>query len=98
MGNVQGTSQKNREKLKDTIDFIATDYILSQNFNELKHLSDPSYCNQLVILTSDIINNKLDVLDVTYLTQELRKGDRVSEREKNRIMYIKKDNLDDLEC
>ena len=39
----------------DMIDIIATKYILTQNFQDMKKLGQKEYCDKLVILTSDIV-------------------------------------------
>ena len=59
MGNTQ-TSNSSNKSLKQIVDFVATNYILTQNFQDMKKLSDMKYCNNLVILTSKVIDNKLN--------------------------------------
>ena len=45
--------------LADILDILATKYILTQNFQDMKKLGDKEYCNKLVILTADIIKKFL---------------------------------------
>ena len=40
----------------DMLDYIATYYILTMDFESLQKLSDPKYCDQLVVITSDIVS------------------------------------------
>ena len=59
MGN--STSNKNIMKfnnINESIDYIATYYILTSDFKSLSQLMNKEYCDKLVILTSDIIKNK----------------------------------------
>ena len=57
MGNIVSVKKEEtiHTKLINTLDFIATDYIFSMNFENMKKLHDKKYCDSLVILTSDII-------------------------------------------
>ena len=60
MGNAN-TTQDNKSPEKkfnnfyEIIDHIASYYILTMDFQSLSKLSEKSYCDKLVILTSDII-------------------------------------------
>ena len=66
MGATQSKSADSGQELKaiNILDVLATKYILTQNFQDMKKLGDKEYCNKLVILTSDII--KKFSLSVTY--------------------------------
>ena len=59
MGNAQnkGDGSTTDKSLTSIIDFIATDYILTQNFTDMYNLTDEKYCDKLLILTSKIISN-----------------------------------------
>lgn len=98
MGNqnssdLSSESKKNERTLLNTIDFIATKLILTQNFNDLKNLSDMNYCNNLVILTSNVIENNLNHLDVYFLSQRLKAGKEINEMSRERISYMKRDDV-----
>jgi len=56
MGLGQSKEKKFDENLEavDLLDIIATKYILTQNFQDMKKLGQKEYCDKLVILTSDI--------------------------------------------
>jgi hypothetical protein len=99
MGNQSSNlnEKSNDNSLAKKIDFIATNLILTQNFNDMKNLSDMNYCDNLVILTSNVIQNNLKHLDVYYLSQRLRSGEEVNEMISERISYIKKDNLSEID-
>ena len=49
MGNQQ--SNKNKS-LSEVINYVAANYILTQNFQDMERLADIKYCDDLVILTS----------------------------------------------
>ena len=49
---------------------VASKYIRSQNFNDMKNLSKLEYCDKLIILTSKIINKYLNENDVKFLSQK----------------------------
>jgi len=90
-------SQKEFKNFDDIIDSIATYYILTMNFKSLSKLSEKAYCDKLVILTSDIIKRYLNDMEVTYLSQRIKKGELVNEMNKETILFINKDNFDTLD-
>lgn len=96
MGNVQ-TQEKKTKSLSQIIDYIATNYILTQNFQDMKNLSDPKYCNNLVILTSKIIAENLNNMDVKFLAQRIKQGVETNEMTKEKIIYLNKNKLDNLD-
>ena len=61
MGAAQSKSTSTERELKaaNILDILATKYILTQNFQDMKKLGDKEYCNKLVILTADIIKKFL---------------------------------------
>ena len=78
MGAEQSTSQMPQKKtLSSTIDYLAANYILTSNFQDLKNLTDPQYCKNLVILTSDVIDRYLSQTELEYLKQRLEGGEEV---------------------
>ena len=98
MGNVQGQT-KNAEKDKtlfQVINFIASNYILTQSFSDLESLKDPAYCDKLVIITSEVLNKYLTKGDITFLAQKIRKGVNVDEITSDNLMYLRKDELDNI--
>jgi hypothetical protein len=97
MGNVPTMQQQKTKSLSQIIDYIATNYILTQNFQDMKNLSDTNYCNNLVILTSKIIAENLNNMDVKFLAQRIKQGVETNEMTKERIIYLNKNNLDNLD-
>ena len=63
--------------INEIIDYIATNYILSMDFKSLKKLYNKNYCDNLVILTSDIIEKYLTNIDITYLSNRIVKKDNL---------------------
>jgi len=96
MGNAQSGTKK-KKTLSQIIDYIATNYILTQNFQDMTKLSDMKYCNDLVILTSKIIANNLSDLEVQYLAQRIKKGVETNEMSKDNVIYFDKENLKKLD-
>ena len=68
MGNTQ--TKQSGKSLSDIVNQIASKYIRSQNFIDMKNLSKLEYCDKLIILTSKIINKYLDENDVKFLSQK----------------------------
>jgi len=96
MGNTQNKDGE-KKSLSKIIDFVATNYILTQNFQDMKKLSDMKYCNNLVILTSKVIENKLSDIEVEFLAQRLKQNEEVNEMTKEKIKYMDKNQLPNLD-
>ena len=77
MGNQNSTNKEENNELKpksisQILDYIATHYILTLDFKSLRKLYDKEYCDNLVILTSDIIERYFTDLEITYLAQRIK--------------------------
>ncbi len=59
MGNTQSAKTSKKKSLEEIVDYIASNYILTQNFKDMENLANMSYCNKLVILTSKIIEKNI---------------------------------------
>jgi hypothetical protein len=103
MGNSPSTSKsansenKDFENIYQVIDYIATYYILTMDFKSLTKLAEKEYCDELVILTSDIIQQYFNDIEITYLAQRVKEGQEVNELNKEKIMFLKKNQLDSLD-
>jgi hypothetical protein len=98
MGNSSSTSNnKSFSNFYEIIDYIATYYILTMDFKSLSKLSDKEYCDNLVVLTSDIIQKYFNDLEVTYLEQRVKGGLDVNELKKDSIIFLNKDQLENLD-
>jgi hypothetical protein len=101
MGNTPSTNKKVNEKdfssFYQIIDYIATYYILTMDFKSLSNLSSKEYCDELVIITSDIIQNYFNDLEITYLAQRIKNGEEVNEMAKENVLFVNKDQLEDLD-
>jgi hypothetical protein len=101
MGNIgsfrKEQDNKTNRKLQDVIDFIATNYILTQNYQDMINLNNIEYCDKLIILTSDIISKNLNYLDIKFLAQRLKYGEEINEMANNSIIYMNKNNIDELD-
>ena len=102
MGNTSSTnSNKSAEKefdnFYDIIDYIATYYILTMDFKSLSKLSEKEYCDNLVVITSDIIKRYFNDIEVTYLAQRIKDGLEVNDLSKEKIIFVNKDQLESLD-
>ncbi len=98
MGNTQTINKKNKKnELLTMINKIASKFILTQNFYDMKNLQNKQYCDKLVILTSKIIADKLDDLEITYLSQKLQKGNLVNNTATSNVTFIAKEDLNKLD-
>lgn len=103
MGNLQSATKsappthRQFKNAYDIIDYIATHYILTANFQSMKKLSEKAYCDKLVVLTSDIIERHFNDMDITYLAQRIKSGVEVNELKNERLTFIDRDALDKID-
>ena len=85
--------------LEDKLDFLATHYILTMDFNSLRKLQDKEYCDNLVILTSEIVEKYFTNMEITYLAQSIESGSTSEEGElqKDKFMFLSKNDLSKLD-
>jgi hypothetical protein len=100
MGNTSSTKNAKKDGFNNfynILDFISTYYILTMNFESLTKLSDKSYCDKLVVLTSDIIERYFNDTEIKYLQYRIKNGVEVNELNKEKVIFVNKDNLDSLD-
>jgi hypothetical protein len=104
MGNFFSKNTSNNKSTENSftnfyevIDYIATYYILTMDFKSLSKLTEKEYCDNLIVLTSDIIKRYFTDLEVTYLEQRIKKGLEVNELTKDNIIFLNKDQLENLD-
>ena len=69
MGNqtssINGSPNKlNTNNVGKLVDYIATHYILTMDFRSLTKLFDKKYCDNLVILTSEVIERNFTEMEI----------------------------------
>lgn len=99
MGNQPSSdvSNKDNKSLAQTLDFIATNFILTQNFQDMKNLADINYCNNLVVLTSNVLQGQLNQMDINYLSQRLKGNVEINEMKKDKIMFFNKERVSNMD-
>ena len=95
--NASTDTEKGFRSFYDAIDYIATHYILTMDFKSLSNLSDKAYCDNLVVLTADIIQKYFTELDITYLEQRIKDGVITNDLATGQVSFISKDMLDSLD-
>jgi len=95
MGNSQ--NKEGTKALSKSIHLVATNYILTQNFQDMTKLKDMKYCNNLVILTSKVIENKMDDEEIEFLTQLIKQGEEINKMSTENIRVINKKTLPELD-
>ena len=88
---------KNFDNFYEIIDYIATYYILTMDFKSLTKLTEKEYCDELVILTSDIVNKYFNDLEINYLGQRIQNGVEVNEMKDETIQFVNKDQIENLD-
>jgi len=102
MGNLFSSSSPEKKDYHQRgfgsiLDYIASNYILTSDFKSLTKLYDEKYCNDLVVLTSDIIQKNFDELELTYLAQRTKHGEVIDLEEKARVVFFNKESLNDMD-
>jgi hypothetical protein len=98
--NANGAQNSNELKPKSisqVLDYVATHYIITMDFQSLKKLYKTEYCDKLVILTADIIERYFTDLEITYLAQRTKGGVEVNILDKDKVVYFDKDRLGTLD-
>jgi hypothetical protein len=96
MGNQTSTTQTQDKKdinILVLMDTIAAKLVLTQDFNDLLKLDNKKYCDQLTILTSNVIKNRLNNIEITYLNQRVKDGYTIDKEEKDNIIFLKDKDL-----
>jgi len=102
MGNAPSTSnvktaEKGFDNFYDIVDHIATYYILTMDFKSLSKLSEKEYCDNLVVITADIIKRYFNDMDITYLAQRVKNGQEVNDLTKESVTFVNKEQLESLD-
>jgi hypothetical protein len=94
-GGVEDTSTKDIKQipLEETIDYIATHYILTSDFQSLRKLNEKTYCEKMIVLTSDIINKKFSDLEVDKILDRVENGSSPKDIEKENVVFFNKSQL-----
>jgi hypothetical protein len=75
------------------LNYIATRYILTMDFQSLKNLQDPKYCDEMILLTSDIIKKYFNEREIEYLQQKIELGQQINKLTKEKVMFFNKNDL-----
>jgi len=81
--------------LYDSLDFIASYYILTMDFQGLSQMHEKKYCEELTVLTSDIINKYFSDLEVSKVMQRVDSGS-TDARSKEKLVFFNPKNINSL--
>ena len=85
---------KDTEKsISSKLDYIATYYIFTSNFESLKDLYNKEYCDDLVVLTSEIIQKNLTYREVEYMQGRIVNGELENSMKKEPMVFYSKSLL-----
>lgn len=99
MGQTQSSDQlpDSEKTLSASIDYLAANFILTSKFQDFKKLTDPKYCNNLVILTSDVIARYLPENEIEFLKQRMEGSVETNTMTSEKLAYFKRDNIDKMD-
>lgn len=98
-----GNSQSNIQEKDDIISFLlkidsfAAKYLFDPQITHSTRMGDVDYCDNLVIMTSDIISKNLSTLSIEYLAQRTEKGLVIDAMDKEKVIYLNKSELSNLD-
>ena len=102
MGQTQGTPDKKDEEpdaymntLEGNLDKIASDFILRQNFQDMRNLMEKDKCDELVVLTTELVSKYFRGMDVSYLNERFAKNKSSLVEETGAVRFIRRKTLDD---
>lgn len=72
MGAEQSKNANSGKSLNEVVQQIAAEYITTPSFKDMQKLADPGYCNDLVLLTTSILDKHLTNKDVVYLSDQIK--------------------------
>lgn len=98
MGNItlSSVNKPHISELSDYIDKLASEYILNMDIKNMSKLSDKQYCDKLVVLTSDIINNKFNHAEISTLKKRID-GTFDTDISKEQIYFMDQQKLNDID-
>jgi hypothetical protein len=103
MGQVLGSQKPPAKKetepeymstLEGHLDQIASDFILRQNFQDMKSLMEKDKCDELIVLTTELISKYFKGMDVTYLQDRFSEGSPSKALETGAVKFIRKKTMD----
>lgn len=101
MGNSQtspkisdNSSEKELNKYLLQMDMIAANYATTLNLHQMSHLTNPDYCNNLTIISSDTIAKKLSSSEISFLEQRLEKGIPIDKMSSDKVIHYETKPLD----
>ena len=86
-------AEKTYQNFYSIIDFIASDYILTMKFKNLKKCANKEYCDKLVVLTANLIQQHFTTMDIDYLAQRIQNGEEINQMNHAKVSFANKDIL-----
>jgi rubredoxin len=90
MGAAASIDSADTSKLAGAVNLIAAKFIFSEKFQSIKNLTSLDTCNELVVMTSDLVDKYLSVAQVQYLAQHLEVGAVVDKTGNEELLFFPK--------
>ena len=95
--NVTTNSENNLLDFILKIDTYAANYITNQDVRTSTRMADLNYCDDLIIMTSNTISEKLSSIEIDYLSQRTEKGNVIDKMDSEKLIYLNKNDLNNLD-
>ena len=73
-GETINVSDEYNKKLLHKLDEIASTYILTMDYTNMKNMYDHEYCNKMIVLVGDIIKEQMTDIEIQYIEQRMQNG------------------------
>mgnify|MGYP001237286282 CR=1 FL=1 len=100
MGNSISNIKENTNDVTEyllKIDSLAAKFVTSSNISQNKKIGDLYFCDDLVIMTGDVLANKLNSMDIEYLKQRTEKGVVIDDMTTDKVIFFNKSQKDNLD-
>jgi len=86
-----------KESPEELVDTIASYYILTMDFVSLNKLLEKQYCDDLIVLTADIMKDHLTNAEIEYLEQKIVNGVPKEEMVKKEVVFFKQGDINKMD-
>ena len=90
-------SSEKKESPEELVDTIASYYILTMDFVSLNKLLEKQYCDDLIVLTADIMKAHLTNAEIEYLEQKIVNGVPKEEIVKKEVVFFKQGDINKMD-
>ena len=92
MGN---TGSSNKKDFLEDLETLVTELIIKQSWKDMQKMENVEYCNELVVITSEVLEKHLNDRELAYLEERIKEGGDPKTRVQ-KTSWIRQSKLDTL--